>query len=80
MRQWRRRAGCGQRNGRSPGGNTVTRRLAVLKVFAVQHIGELLKISHNDDILGAGEGQHAGGQIHLRSLIHDKIIVDMFKV
>ena len=55
-------------------------RLAVLKVFAVQHIGELLKISHNDDIFGAGEGQHAGGQVYLGSLIHDKIIVDMFKV
>lgn len=41
---------------------------------------ELLEIAYNDDVLGAGEGKYAGGQIHLRSLIHDEIIVGMLKV
>ena len=49
-------------------------------ILAVQHIGELLEISHDDDIPGAGEGQYAGGQIYLRSLIHNEVIVGMLKV
>ena len=36
--------------------------LAVLEVFAVQHIGELLEISHNNNVLGTGKGQNSGGQ------------------
>ena len=30
--------------------------LAFLDVLAVQHIGELLKVSHNNDVLGTGKG------------------------
>ena len=53
--------------------------LAFLDVLAIQHIGELLEIAYNHDILGAGKGQYAGGQIHLGRLIYDEIIVGMFK-
>lgn len=35
---------------------------AFLDALAVQHIGELLKVSHNDDVLGTGKGQNSGGQ------------------
>ena len=54
--------------------------LAFMDILAVQYIGKLLEIAYNDDIPGAGEGQYTGGQIHLRSLIYDEIIVGMFKV
>ena len=40
-------------------------------------MGELLQITDDHDISCAGKGQYAGGQIDLRGLIHDKIIVDM---
>ena len=36
--------------------------LAFLDALAVQHIGELLKVSHNNDVLGTGKGQNSGGQ------------------
>ena len=53
---------------------------AFLDILAVQHIGELLEIAYNDDVLGAGESQYAGGRIYLRSLIHNEVIVGMLKV
>ena len=36
-------------------------RLAVLEVFAVQHIGKLLEISHNDDITSTCKGEYTCG-------------------
>lgn len=36
--------------------------LAFLDALAVQYIGELLKVSHNNDVLGTGKGQNSGGQ------------------
>ena len=54
--------------------------LTFLNVLAVQHIGKLLKISHNDDIFGTGEGKCASGQIHLGCLIYDEVIVGILKV
>ena len=36
--------------------------LAFLDALAVQHIGELLKVSHNNEVLGTGKGQNSGGQ------------------
>ena len=36
--------------------------LAFMDALAVQHSGELLKVSHNNDVLGTGTGQNSGGQ------------------
>lgn len=36
--------------------------LAFLNVLVIQHIGELLKVSHNNDVVGTGKGQNSGGQ------------------
>ena len=80
---------CSNRRGeQTVGGEMVSLRerilfpdfLAFMDILAVQYIGKLLEIAYNDDIPGAGEGQYTGGQIHLRSLIYDEIIVGMFKV
>ena len=54
--------------------------LAVLEVFAVQHIGKLLEISHNDDVTSTGKGQYTSGQVHLGCLVHDQVVINMFKV
>ena len=49
-------------------------------VFSIQNIGELLKISNNHDIPGTGQGQHTGCQVHLRSLVHNQIVVDVVNI
>ena len=40
-------------------------------ILLCQHIWQLLLITDNHNISGTGECQHTGGQIHLRSLVHD---------
>ena len=41
-----------------------------------QNIWKLLLVSHDDNILGTGERQHTGRQIHLRGLVHYEIVID----
>ena len=52
---------CGNGEGEQTMGREMVS-LAFLDALAVQHIGELLKVSHNNDVLGTGKGQNSGGQ------------------
>ena len=53
--------------------------LTSLDVLAVQHIGKLLEISHNDDVVSTGKRQYTSGQVYLGCLVHDQIVINMFK-
>ena len=53
--------------------------LAVLEVFAVQYIGKLLEISHNDDVTSTGKSQYTSGQVYLGCLVHDQVVINMLK-
>ena len=53
--------------------------LAVLEVFAVQYIGKLLEISHNNDVTSTGKSQYTSGQVYLGCLVHDQVVINMLK-